>query len=155
MKLLIYTGTSILLVFKDRKVNQCMFQNYSSFTQGRPLSKVRQTRLQSYLCRSYEKKHGSSSGRLVVAMAASDVTGNVSSHLRVSYGKTGGQCNTQDRVGVVSFKVITLVELLASSIMCKDEKQGLDVVKRLLFCHKINETSHLPFLPFWHDQPLL
>ena len=26
---------------------------------------------------------------------------------------------------------------------------------RLLFCHKINETSHLPFLPFWHDQPLL
>ena len=38
-----------------------------------------------------------------------------------------------------SCKLITLVELLASSIMCKDEKQGLDVVKRLLFCHKIND----------------
>ena len=66
--------------------------------------------------------------------------------------KTGGQ---YDRYRLDSYKVITLVELLASSIMCKDEKQGLDVVKRLLFCHKINETSHLPFLPFWHDQPLL
>ena len=88
-------------------------------------------------------------------MAVSVVTGKIVSHLRGSYGETRGQCNSQDRVGVVSFKVITLVELLASSIMCKDEKQGLDVVKRLLFCHKINETSHLPFLPFWHDQPLL
>ena len=73
----------------------------------------------------------------------------------LSYEKTGGQCDTKDRVRLFSCKVSTLVELLASSIMCKDEKQGLDVVKRLLFCHKINETSHLPFLPFWHDQPLL
>ena len=31
-------------------------------------------------------------------------------------------------MGVISFKVITLVELLASSIMGKDEKQGLDIV---------------------------
>ena len=88
-------------------------------------------------------------------MAESVVTGNIVSHLDVPYGKTGGQCNTQDRVRLDSCKVITLVELLALSIMCKDEKQGLDALKRLLFCHKINETSHLPFLPFWHDQPLL
>ena len=49
-----------------------------------------------------------------------------------------------------SFKVITLVELLASSIMCKDEKQGLDVVKRLLFCG--GQYGTLPvkmFGPFW------
>ena len=74
-----------------------------------------------------------------MVMAESVVTGNIVSHLDVPYGKTGGQCNTQDRVRLYSFKVITLVELLASSIMCKDEKQGLDVVKRLLFCHKIND----------------
>ena len=52
-------------------------------------------------------------------MALSVVTGNIVSHLRVSFGKTGGQCNTQDRVGDVSFKVITLVELLASSLCAK------------------------------------
>ena len=42
--------------------------------------------------------------------------------------------------------------LRVASIMCKDEKQGLDALKRLLFCHKINERSHLSFsLYYWGE----
>ena len=37
--------------------------------------------------------------------------------------------------------------LRVASIMCKDEKQGLDALKRLLFCHKINEKKSSPIFP--------